>query len=1019
MRSFDSGRMDVALSAAIQSLRTVLGIKFVCFLISLPALLFAETTKKPLSPKDVHHAYSDKYLLSEWVTLTTVSSLFAVLEELGMNAALLHKLADTVQCKSVTVRLSATENCVFDRKEKRVVSGNKHTNEGFSGPWTSKVIHKIDEWFYKFDYAVELCVFAGPYDASTKTVLQSRTTGKYEIVRESDQIPRPTNIVRDPIDMNITWLFQQVRNCEVVFAIDRAREACRTPRRNPEIDAALEFSRRLYDFARKVEKYFRSDIIPIHLLSDLDMGSVSARSIFVPVVPVFDGRVVRNAAKKQLAVGFTKGLGNVKAMMSFGSASALALGAGGPEQPAAAAGENGGAVFGFSQSFREQPFSVVMPFEDLSAMLQQHRGTLRRKLADLEFAMPTSEKLVTTLEVRLVILAAHTQALLQSWQDCVDYIEGILRDQLIAAIGKEVQPEDFAEYMRFHNRRVFLPEFAPRKFCYAVRRPNHYPEGILSLETADDREIETFCKVSPIGKPMRFAINAATDVSFLGHTYFHGYVSHKFSNREAPKISLHARASQFSSFIVLVGRIIGPTMFDPKYGVILKDKDDLKIPLNFETIPSAKEFKESISSISEEQQRFAKAFRSMQLESTLFGVCVVQIKPQLEKLLGLPEDGLTKEIRLTSDLLEIMTKYQIPSDLLSFDGAASASPKERVTVVKNYVAVIYAMIEHLKNGTLADVAMQAVVEDRLEQNEEDDASSCEVDDEREQCMNIIQQRKRDIEQLDRDIANLAAIFDEVNCMVAMQGETVDSVVTAESIVPACSGLSLRKAAPMAKSLGSKRSAAPSTPSAASTACATTTTDSNNTNKAKPDGKPSPAKPEGQNGNSAPAEEVELPECESAKDIMGVPKEIDAMLEKYDEKGRVCPVIINVSNEWSKRAQLALLAAPTQFLLDVQAQGTERNAAFDLLDALTKSGAMPLEDVSLHCVLAYTTCFDQTLMDAMVKENVNPIEAVEQKEFIVASAIHNVDVASLIEPSHLARVAAHSGAKLMLSRVRPT
>jgi hypothetical protein len=31
----------------------------------------------------------------------------------------------------------------------------------------------------------------------------------------------------------------------------------------------------------------------------------------------------------------------------------------------------------------------------------------------------------------------------------------------------------------------------------------------------------------------------------------------------------------------------------------------------------------------------------------LFGVCVIQIKPQLEKLLKLPEDSLTKEIQLS------------------------------------------------------------------------------------------------------------------------------------------------------------------------------------------------------------------------------------------------------------------------------------------------------------------------------------------------------------------------------------
>ena len=61
----------------------------------------------------------------------------------------------------------------------------------------------------------------------------------------------------------------------------------------------------------------------------------------------------------------------------------------------------------------------------------------------------------------------------------------------------------------------------------------------------------------------------------------------------------------------------------------------------------------------------------MQLQSTLFGVCVIQIRPQLERLLGLPPESLTKEIKLTQDLLELFVKYHIPSDLLTA-GAISA-----------------------------------------------------------------------------------------------------------------------------------------------------------------------------------------------------------------------------------------------------------------------------------------------------------------------------------------------------------
>merc|ERR1719380_463736 len=119
--------------------------------------------------------------------------------------------------------------------------------------------------------------------------------------------------------------------------------------------------------------------------------------------------------------------------------------------------------------------------------------------------------------------------------------------------------------------------------------------------------------------------------------------------------------------IVLVGRISSANTFDPKYAMVVQNKDELVIPLNMSTIPTPKEFKDAIESLSPEQQRFAKAFRAMQLESTLFGILVIQIKPQLERVLNLPPDSLTKEIKLTQELMQLFIKYQIPSDLLAFD----------------------------------------------------------------------------------------------------------------------------------------------------------------------------------------------------------------------------------------------------------------------------------------------------------------------------------------------------------------
>ena len=42
--------------------------------------------------------------------------------------------------------------------------------------------------------------------------------------------------------------------------------------------------------------------------------------------------------------------------------------------------------------------------------------------------------------------------------------------------------------------------------------------------------------------------------------------------------------------------------------MIIKDKDDLKIPLMLETMPSAKEFRDAVSSLSPEQYVFSFLF---------------------------------------------------------------------------------------------------------------------------------------------------------------------------------------------------------------------------------------------------------------------------------------------------------------------------------------------------------------------------------------------------------------------------
>lgn len=140
-----------------------------------------------------------------------------------------------------------------------------------------------------------------------------------------------------------------------------------------------------------------------------------------------------------------------------------------------------------------------------------------------------------------------------------------------------------------------------------------------------------------------------------------------------------------------------------------------------------------------------------------------------------------------------------------------------------------------------------------------------------------------------------------------------------------------------------------------------------------------------------------------RDYTQVPRQMDEQFEKFDSDSALRPTIINAAPTWTKKAQKALLATQSSTVLGAKEQKTEKDAAFDLLDALTKSGALPLTHSSLHVIVAATHCFDESVTETIVKENVNPIEKVERSTLIMASTIHEQPVAALIQEGQYTRV----------------
>ena len=58
-------------------------------------------------------------------------------------------------------------------------------------------------------------------------------------------------------------------------------------------------------------------------------------------------------------------------------------------------------------------------------------------------------------------------------------------------------------------------------------------------------------------------------------------------------------------------------------------------------------------------------------------------------------------------------------------------------------------------------------------------------------------------------------------------------------------------------------------------------------------------------------------------------------------------IIKTGDRWTKKSQKSLLSKLTSSALGSTEQKSEKDKAFDLLDALSRSGALPIECAELH------------------------------------------------------------------------
>ena len=494
-----------------------------------------ENTKNPKLVEDVHHEYDDKYLLAEFLTNISIASFLNLLETLGLTVEGIKQLIEWSQTNSVSLRLAATEKCKFkEKKTRKVESKQQYVTErtGVFGTskTTEKVVTEVTDYFWDFSFEYELFAFKGS-NPKDKLLLQGRSGGVV-VKTSSDHNPR-SDVVRPSIDVNISWLFSRMNSKDqMIFKIDRGASSCKTPRRNTCIYDALRYFSTFSSWANSVSHYFKSVLFPVQQENALDLGALNSKGIFVPVLPLFEDVEASGIVPED-----DKGKGAEGALRID---------------------------------------SKVVPVSYINPFLAEQLRSINEKMANLAKTFPKDDSVVTVIEAALLSTMAHAVDLVNAYNQGIEYIEYLLRKQLIAAIGKEVTPTDFCEYMVFHNRKLFKKEYGPKPFCHAIRRPDHYPEGILTVEMKDSSSgnnpeaIQTISSHSVAINPMFFSLDAATKVGFRGDRFVHSWVHHQFSDSANINLNLTARARQFSCFILMLGRISGPNQFEPSHAILIQ-----------------------------------------------------------------------------------------------------------------------------------------------------------------------------------------------------------------------------------------------------------------------------------------------------------------------------------------------------------------------------------------------------------------------------------------------------------------
>eukprot|EP01032_Pedospumella_encystans_P027003 gene27003-30528_t len=371
----------------------------------------------------VSHQYEDKYLLANNLTNMSIACILNALELMGVSHTELGSLKAWNAHRAISLKFERRLKCKFIKEVERDVEDSTRV-QGDAGIFrtTVKTITKVKEYTYLIEVDCTLSAHSGVGDNPAEVIHITRSNGQLEATLRTNTAPF-SDFTVDSFDVNISWLLKHLDEAAstATFSIDRAHANCATPRQNADVPEAFKFFHSFSLFCSNVrsnlsELYYAENRHGDGLVTKFDIIAVNSDGVFNPIVPLFE---------------------SVSAVTAEIDA------------------QNEGCISNevVVQTGEVTP-SVALPQPVVNQLVQEQRRSLAAKctqVASLFTGVPSV--VFGPRETTLIVVLHHLSHYFQLYRDGVDFIEHMIRQQLIAAVGKELTARDFAQYMTFHNRK--------------------------------------------------------------------------------------------------------------------------------------------------------------------------------------------------------------------------------------------------------------------------------------------------------------------------------------------------------------------------------------------------------------------------------------------------------------------------------------------------------------------------------------------------------------------------------------